>query len=112
MEELKTETKIIKEIKTANNFILKRLIESKEYIFGDPNIGLIFRVEFSNQPFNSDRTISFQIKDIEQAIGMCKSINTTDKEIEPNLRSIYFKAKIDDRRPLYLVCNFRRKDSI
>lgn len=112
MEEIKTKEEIIKGIKTANITITKRLIENEKYIFGDPENGLIFRVDFANQPIQNDRMISYRIKKLKDAIEILSDINTTEKEIDSNLHTIYQNAKIDDRYPIYLICHFRRKDSL
>ncbi len=108
MSELKTKEKILQEIKTANKNILKTIIKEDTHIVGNSEEGIVFRVDFSNSEITNSNIVSFKIENLKKAIEIIKEIDNSDSDLDMNLNSIYRNSKVDDRKPLFLVCHFRK----
>lgn len=102
---------IIKQITTANENILRNIISKKNDVFGNAKTGIVFKVDFGNENRTNERSVSFPIKNLEQAIQIIKEIDVDSSDKEFKLRQIFNRESLNPEGQLFLNCNFRRSDS-
>ncbi|MDT0690871.1 hypothetical protein RM549_13820 [Salegentibacter sp. F188] len=104
-------SEIKKQIKTANENILRNVISERDDVFGNAKDGIAFKIDFGNENITNNRTVSIPIPGLEKAIEVIKEIDTESRDSEMKIRQIFNRHRSYSNSPLYMNCHFRRSDS-